>query len=243
MTDLLEPPEAPSAPQRSLANIWGETAIVLLICVAPLVLQSIGYQLMAQTTAMPFGYLSAYLIVRAAGAIGLIWLLIARSGEPFTKFGLDRPRLSDIASAVLLLVVSYVAIYAFWIVLTAVVGRQNAADLAHQNLSVFAPPRGPWAIVLLVIMSIFNGIAEELTVRAYLIPRFEELFGNTALAVLITTLLFASYHSYQGSGNLLSIAVIGLCSGIAFAKFRRFWPVAGAHVLQDILGFAILAMR
>lgn len=96
-------------------------------------------------------------------------------------------------------------------------------------------------MALILVASIANGFAEELAMRAYLIPRLTELFGSTAVAVVSTSVLFASYHIYQGRYGFISALAIGLVLGTYFAITRRFWPIATAHILMDAIPLTMIA--
>jgi membrane protease YdiL (CAAX protease family) len=89
---------------------------------------------------------------------------------------------------------------------------------------------------LLVLMSCANGFAEELVMRGYLLPRFERVLGSTWSAVGLTSLLFASYHIYQGLFGATQVLVFGLVYGAVFCWFRRLWPLAIAHAIADFVG-------
>ncbi len=72
--------------------------------------------------------------------------------------------------------------------------------------------------------------------RGYLLTRLEHLLRSTWLAILVTTVLFASYHVYQGPVGLIGAAVVGLVYGAAYRVQRRLWPVCIAHAIADVTG-------
>jgi membrane protease YdiL (CAAX protease family) len=84
-------------------------------------------------------------------------------------------------------------------------------------------------------MCVAIGISEEVAMRGYLIPRFEQLLGSTWSAVGLSAAIFASYHIYQGAGPALSIFVTGLILGGVFVLTRRLWPVIVAHAITDLI--------
>jgi len=83
-----------------------------------------------------------------------------------------------------------------------------------------------------------NGFAEELVMRGYLIPRFERLLNSTWGSLLLTTVLFATYHCYQGPSGVVNALEFGLIYGSAFCVFRRVWPLALAHAVSNFLNYA-----
>jgi membrane protease YdiL (CAAX protease family) len=82
-----------------------------------------------------------------------------------------------------------------------------------------------------------SSFAEELVMRAYLITRFQRLLSSTWIAVIVTTLLFASYHAYESPAGIIGAAAAGLVYGIAFCFCRRLWPICLAHAAHNILNY------
>jgi membrane protease YdiL (CAAX protease family) len=91
---------------------------------------------------------------------------------------------------------------------------------------------------VLLLGSAANGFAEELVMRGYLFPRLERLLGSSFRSLIVTTLLFAAYHVYQGTAGVLSALSFGLVYGLAFWKLRRLWPLALGHAIADYAPFA-----
>ena len=83
---------------------------------------------------------------------------------------------------------------------------------------------------MLISLCCLNGFHEELVMRGYFIPRFEQIFGSTFIAVTLSSLLFGAYHAYLGWRGVLSATVIGLIYGVVFARFRRLWPLVVASM-------------
>jgi membrane protease YdiL (CAAX protease family) len=87
-----------------------------------------------------------------------------------------------------------------------------------------------------------NGFAEELVMRGYLIVRLQRLFGSLTRAVILTSILFAAYHIYQGPRATVDVMLDGLIYGVAFCFLRRVWPVALAHALTNVLALGQLGV-
>jgi membrane protease YdiL (CAAX protease family) len=98
----------------------------------------------------------------------------------------------------------------------------------------FATPQTTVDFLMVVVLSIAIGFYEELAMRGYLIPRFEQLLRSSAASVFYSSALFASYHLYQGLESAFSVLFVGLVYGVAFCLTRRLWPVAVAHAMTDI---------
>lgn len=95
---------------------------------------------------------------------------------------------------------------------------------------------GLGVFALVVVASCANGFAEELAMRSYLLVRICELSGSKWVAAILTTALFAAYHSYQGRYGIVSAAALGAVFAAYFIKTKRLWPVAIAHALIDVVG-------
>src|SRR5206468_12251270 len=95
-------------------------------------------------------------------------------------------------------------------------------------------PEGVGQYCLFVDADAANAFAEELVMRGYLITRLEGATGSSLMALLVSSVLFAGYHVYQGWGATASIFLGGMVYGIAFLVSRRLWPVVIAHFLWNV---------
>ncbi len=90
-----------------------------------------------------------------------------------------------------------------------------------------------WFAVLAACIA--NGFAEELALRSYLLTRIKEATGSTLMAIGATTLMFASYHIYQGALGVFNCLVVGTIFGSYVVLTKRIWPVAISHMLMDLV--------
>ena len=86
---------------------------------------------------------------------------------------------------------------------------------------------------------IANSVAEELVMRAYLIDRLEKLFGKAWIAVLVSALLFGSYHIYQGLTGLVTATMFGVFFGLHYARYRKLLPLVIGHTLYNLVFYTI----
>lgn len=96
-------------------------------------------------------------------------------------------------------------------------------------------------VTLILAASVANGFAEELAMRSYLVTRVTELLGSAVVAVVVISVLFALYHSYQGRYGVISALVAGLVFGTYFAQTKRFWPIMISHFLLDAYPLTLMA--
>ncbi|HEX3128038.1 MAG TPA: CPBP family intramembrane glutamic endopeptidase [Thermoanaerobaculia bacterium] len=226
-------PEPP--PARSDRELWLEVVAVVFIGVLPDLWNTVGYLVTKPAGPHSFNAHEAYLVFRSVQVSWLVLYLVSRSQEPWSRFGIVQPRLiRDSLAAFGALMAAYFgyAIYAS-MAMAAFSTEAVRQDTSHLT-ELFQAPTVPEQTLLVIVAAALNGFAEELVMRGYLIPRFEHLLGSTAKAVVLSALLFASYHFYQGFFGAGSALVIGLVFGTIFGWTRRLWPVAAAHALLDI---------
>jgi membrane protease YdiL (CAAX protease family) len=97
-------------------------------------------------------------------------------------------------------------------------------------------------LVWLVVMDAANALAEELVTRAYLITRLVRLMESRFQAIILSALLFASYHAYQGPDGALDKFFLGVLWGVFFLALGRVWPLVLAHMLLNIF-WELAALR
>jgi membrane protease YdiL (CAAX protease family) len=174
-----------------------------------------------------FGNMILLATVSVQIAVPLLYIML-RSGEPWSKFGLVRPRPVDLVGGAFLLVLLYVLDPVFWLF----IGTFGTLDPPATS---FSGPSSAADFVILVPAILVPAFAEELAMRAYLIPRLRELGLNWVSALLISSALFASYHLYQGAASTAYIFLVGLVLGGVFLLAPRVWPLTIAHTLGNVL--------
>ena len=102
-----------------------------------------------------------------------------------------------------------------------------------------------WAVPVLVLAALQNGLLEEIIVVAYLSERLGDLRWGTVKIIVTSALIRGSYHLYQGIGPFFGNVVMG----IVFAWFyqsrwgrRRVMPLVVAHTILDIVAFVGYAL-
>ena len=153
----------------------------------------------------------------------------------FVRFRLVRDPLAAMGVASLGYVTYYLLVIGLHFVGFDFSGDTNALQSMTQDAQLRIG-----AVSLVVLASCANGFAEEIAMRSYLLVRIGELSGSNKCAALLTTLLFAAYHSYQGRYGIVSALAIGSVFAGYFVITKRFWPLAMAHALLDIIGLVAI---
>ncbi len=86
-----------------------------------------------------------------------------------------------------------------------------------------------------ILMLIVNSAYEEFLLIGYLFKRFEKF--NPFFIVLISFLVRASYHTYQGWENLPMVLSISIVFGIYYIKYKKLWPIIIAHGIGNLYFF------
>ena len=89
-----------------------------------------------------------------------------------------------------------------------------------------------------VLVSVVNGIFEELFVTGYIITSLTARRGMwTAINVSVVVRLL--YHLYQGPIGIMTVVPMGLLYGYVYSRTRQLWPLMVAHVILDVIGLAM----
>lgn len=91
-------------------------------------------------------------------------------------------------------------------------------------------------------VSLTAGVVEEVVYRGFLFWYLLPVLPMWAV-IVVSALLFALGHSYQGVGGMLRVFAIGVAAGVLYALAGSIWLLIVAHALLDILqGAAILEL-
>ena len=169
--------------------------------------------------------------VLAAVVLLLNKLFFRSEGRPLAEIGVDAPRVRARQVAVAFVVgVIVVAVWALILVFIAGAHWQRAAHV------------DPAAFVAAIAFAVFNNLAEELVYRGYLFVLLARTF-HTAVAVIVTSVLFTLLHIQAGVPWTNALAIVftsALMFAALFARWRSVPLVAGFHVAmncaQEFLG-------
>lgn len=101
-----------------------------------------------------------------------------------------------------------------------------------------------WTVPVLIGLAAMNGILEEVLMLGYLFTRWSQAGARMWVVVLVSALVRASYHLYQGFGGFVGNLIMGLIFGWLYLRFRRVGPLVVAHFLLDVaafVGYALIA--
>jgi membrane protease YdiL (CAAX protease family) len=124
-----------------------------------------------------------------------------------------------------------------------VVGVQYFAQVVFQYDLQAAIARAPkfdenLSMQLLFLISVVNGIAEELFVCGYIITALQPRRGMW-VAINVSVVVRLLYHLSQGPIGVLTSVPMGLLYGYLYSRTRQLWPLIVAHVLLAIVALSM----
>lgn len=94
-----------------------------------------------------------------------------------------------------------------------------------------------WSAVILLASAAVIGLLEESLVVGYLVTRLKDMRVGGAIAILISSLIRASYHLYQGWPMALGNAAMGAVFAWIYLRTGRLAPLVIAHWTLDAVAF------
>jgi membrane protease YdiL (CAAX protease family) len=176
----------------------------------------LGYQLVGIATELAPVLLVAYLLVRSSEGLG--------------SLGIDerRPRQDLVVAGGLAALVGGVGL--------AVLIVFKALGL-NFSIAVGSSTNYWWTIPVLVLQAAGTAIEEEVIVGAYLLHRLRQMGVGDTRALAASAALRGAYHLYQGPGQFISNAVLGLFFGRIYQRSGRSAPLVLAHFIIDAVAF------
>jgi membrane protease YdiL (CAAX protease family) len=180
---------------------------------------------------------TSVLFAPATAVLILLWAWVSRT--PWRSLGLYRPRswLVAIGAGVALGIVEK-------LLMKALIMPLLGAPAVNPHFGYLADnPRAALFFALYAIVG--AGFAEELVFRGYLIERIEKLLATVAwkqsIAIVMSTLIFASLHYQQGAAGIENAAILGFLAALIYVGFgRNLWPLVVMHAVYDLLSLFLI---
>lgn len=193
-------------------------------------------------TALSF-HLAAYLVLRSIRVIIPLLLVIRIRGESFEKYGFSRPKAAQFLKGLGRILLTYVLL-ALPIAIVATVLGLDPPQGAHPRPPTwfFSPNHNLRGLLVFVLPCILNSFAEELAMRCYLYTKLEFFLKSELARVLLTSLLFALYHVYQGTFGFLWTFAFGLALSSSFRREKNIYILVTAHAAMALMHSGRLAL-
>jgi hypothetical protein len=187
----------------------------------------------------PFGLPDSNTAIMLLFACYTLWV----RGVRWRDIGLRKPT-TWLRTIILAVCAAAVIVGAYiWVILPLATRLTNKPI----DFSVFKPLHGnlPLVAQYLIPTWFLAGGGEEMVFRAYLMNRFTDLFGRSAIgwsaALLASSVIFGAAHTYQGITGMLTAGIVGfLLGGVYLFRKRNLWPAMICHALVDTTFFTIV---
>ena len=177
------------------------------------------------------------IILRDLALLSLVLYFIWRNNETFSSIGLTSKGIGKEVFIGLLLYVPFFYVTAF-------------LDLLFQHAGLSGTTKTPSYMgasnmieyLLAFVMVVVVAFAEEIIFRGYLILRFGYLTRNVFVAILVSTVVFAIGHGYEGSAGVATVAFMGFTfASIYIWRGSLVAPIV-MHFMQDFIGVVIIPL-
>ncbi|MGE0079887.1 MAG: lysostaphin resistance A-like protein [Thiohalomonadaceae bacterium] len=213
-----------------LTQRWLAQVLLLLVLVLP----SLGLSpLLADDIGFPV--IAASVMVRDLALLGLVAYFVWSEGEGAQAIGW-RPAGFDREAALGALL--FLPVLTGLALLQWLLGALGSPPPVPPPAAMIPEGAGQW--VLAAFLLVIVAVTEETLFRGFLITRLRALSGSTAFALVLSTLVFAVGHGYQGRTGVVAVAALGLCYGAIFLWRGSLVAPATLHLLQNATGMFIL---
>jgi uncharacterized protein len=179
--------------------------------------------------------LALFVCLKTTIVVAIIWPLLRVNGERFADLGFE-PRALGRA----LLRGGLLAVGLFLIVNVLASSLLSVVGSGGTSPTVIALFRDPREATLWVFCAVVGGGFSEELVRAFILTRFDQVFGRKGLvfAVVVDSVEFGMGHLYQGVTSAVLSGLTGLLFALIFLHRRQVADAMVAHAGFDLLGVA-----
>ena len=115
-------------------------------------------------------------------------------------------------------------------------------SVPSKPLPSFLAAKGIGEYFLASLLVIVVAAAEETIFRGYLILRLQAVTANSAAAIILSAVIFALGHGYEGSAGVVTVGVMGLIFALVYLWRQSLVAPMVMHFLQDFMGIVLLPM-
>jgi membrane protease YdiL (CAAX protease family) len=103
----------------------------------------------------------------------------------------------------------------------------------------FLMPKTTADFVLAVVLVATVAISEETMFRGYLLLRLGNITRSLAFALVLSSLIFAMGHGYEGSAGMITVGFLGFVFGLIYLWRRSLVAPMVMHFMQDFAGIVL----
>jgi len=208
-----------------------EVAVFLLLIVPSMIL---SFFVIHQGSA-GFVFTAFAVILRDLSLVCLIFFFIWRNGESLKQLGWNFPHASREAALGIAL---FFPMF-FGAGLLGQVLQSAGFSRPATPLPSFLKAKGPDELILALVLVAVVAIVEETIFRGYLLLRFQNLKLSPTRAVLLSSVIFALGHGYEGSSGVVTVGALGLVLATVYLWRQSLVAPMVMHFLQDFTGIVL----
>jgi membrane protease YdiL (CAAX protease family) len=172
-----------------------------------------------------------------------VFLVMYLSREDIKSYGLIKAGIKDYFFALLRMVLYFLCLSVILgIVLFLIILINNDIMEYANNLLEIDTGKGinkiPM-ILLSIVPLILGAFTEELCFRSYLYRNINKLIANKWICILITNILFAMLHIYQGIMGFLVALIFGIVLSLEFKRKNNIYTITIFHAIKNLLAFVM----
>ncbi len=187
---------------------------------------------------LQFPLVASATILRDLALVSLVWFFLWRNGEPVKRIGWSwRHGGKELIWGGVLFVPFFVtASLVEWAMLR--LGLSAPGTSLPSFLRERALPEALLAVLLVSVVA----VTEETIFRGYLLLRFRTILQSTKAAVVLSSLIFALGHGYEGSAGLVTVGAMGVMFAAVYLWRGSLIAPMVMHFLQDFLGIVLIPL-
>lgn len=212
-------------------------AIVLEVCVFLfLIVPSMVLSFFATgADKINFVLLAVSTIFRDLALVSLILFLAWRDKEPVSRLGLSVKNLDSDILLGFVLYIPFLFVVGLVTQLLTAIGLPSSLEPGPSFFRV----GGRWEVALAVVLVAVVAVSEETVFRGYLIRRLQAATSSTTAAVLLSSIIFALGHGYEGSLGAVTVGVMGLIFALLYLWRQSLVVPIVLHFLQNFLAIVV----
>lgn len=183
-----------------------------------------------------FAFVAVSTILRDLALVSLILFFIWRNGEPVGALGW---RTRQLGRNILFGFLLYPPLLYVIGLLERLLRAAGLPPAPVPGPSLF-DIQGQWEVALAVLLVLVVAISEETIFRGYLILRLRAATGSVAAAVVLSSIIFALGHGYEGSLGVITIGVMGFLFALVYLWRGSLIVPIILHFLQDFIAIVVV---
>ncbi len=177
-------------------------------------------------------------VIRDLALVNLVLYFIWRNGESFRQLGWTWNN----AARELGLGLALFLPFNYGASLLESFLRQAGLSAPAGAQAAFLTVHGPAEIALGFVLVVIVALAEETIFRGYLLLRFQGARMRPLAAALLSAVIFALGHGYEGAAGVVTVGAMGLTFALLYLWRGSLLAPVLMHFLQDFSGLVLPAL-